>query len=414
MQLLPASLQTIYANLLQAHLNQPAFDFDGAPFTIEKRGKRYWYVTQRGVGASAPRQRYLGPDTDEMRARIETMRGQKSDREAFREACSRMVAQLRAGGLRGLDRQTGTALRALVRSGVFRLGGTLVGTQAFRHYDLELGVILSGDDPDDRQLRETQDLDIAAFERLSGTIDDEAEPDLTTSLTELGYKPVSRLERNKPTSWRHAHSTYDIDFLTPSFEDREGPTHLPSLNVWAQGLHYLDYLIKDPMPAVSIYMEGLLVRVPRPERYAVHKLIVSQKRKAGSGAKARKDIQQARAILWAMAEDRPFVLAEAIREADGSGPKWREALDRALAVEFTSKAFVEDDARGLISFEGEALGTTIHFRIGIEDLIAATGWGGPKGKEGFAVAVQNGRSALEELARRQFRQRPSPETLLVR
>ena len=61
MREIPASLQTTYANLLQAHLNQPHFEFDGAPFTMEKRGKLYWYVNQRGVGASPPRQRYLGP-----------------------------------------------------------------------------------------------------------------------------------------------------------------------------------------------------------------------------------------------------------------------------------------------------------------------------------------------------------------
>ncbi len=126
---------------------------------------------------------------------------------------------------------------------------------------------------------------------------------------------------------------YDIDFLTPSFDDDLKPTHLESLNVWAQGLHYLDFLIKDPMPAVSIYMEGLLVQVPRPERYAVHKLIVSQKRQAGSGVKARKDLQQARAIIWAMAEDRGHEIKAAIAEADSRGERWREALDQALDLQ---------------------------------------------------------------------------------
>lgn len=405
MQLIPASLQTTYANLLQAHLNQAEFDFDGAPFTMERRGKLYWYVNQRGVGASAPRQRYLGPDTEEMRARIETMRSQKSDREAVREACSRMVAQLRAGGIPGIDRQTGTAIRALMRSGVFRLGGTLVGTQAFRHYDLELGVVLSGQDAADKSLRETQDLDIAAFERLTNTIEDEADPDLAQSLIDLGYKPVTRLDRKKASSWRHTNSTYDIDFLTPSFDDDQRLTHLGSLNVWAQGLHYLDFLIKDPMPAVSIYMEGLLVQVPRPERYAVHKLIVSQKRKAGSGAKARKDVQQARAIIWAMAEDRPFEIHNAIAEADAMGEKWRKALDQALDVQFSARSArynYEDDS---VELEGRALGAARTFAVSGPAVsffmeVEST-------PEVRLAAVNENRSKLEAAIKRQFRRTPS-------
>lgn len=403
---IPASLQTTYANLLQAHLGQPHFDFDGVPFTMEKRGKLYWYVNQRGLGASPPRQRYLGPDTDEMRARIEAMRSQKANREAFRESCMRMVSQLRAGGIPGIDRQTGTALRALVRSGVFRLGGTLVGTQAFRHYDLELGVVLSGADAADQQLRETQDLDIASFERLSNTIEDEADPDLTKTLTELGYKPTTRLERNKATSWRHAQSVYDIDFLTPSFDDDLKPTHLASLNVWAQGLHYLDFLIKDPMPAVSIYMEGLLVQVPRPERYAVHKLIVSQKRKAGSGAKSRKDLQQARAILWAMAEDRGHEIRAAITEADSRGQKWREALDRLLVLQISP----DDPTRPGDSAEFIGRWRDNHVRL----RISGTAMAQIAREDGDTLRLATKhRAKLEKMFRAHFRAEPGPDVLLT-
>lgn len=410
---IPASLQTTYANLLQAHLSQPELDIDGAPFTMEKRGKLYWYANQRSVGASAPKQRYLGPDSEEMRARIEAMRGQKTDRETFRASCTRMVAQLRAGGVPGIDRQTGTALRALVRSGVFRLGGTLVGTQAFRHYDLELGVTLTGSDGADQRLRETQDLDIACFERLSETIDDEADPDLAQSLLDLGYKPVSRLERGKSTSWRHAHSAYDIDFLTPSFNERQGPTHLPSLNVWAQGLHYLDFLIKDPMPAVSIYMEGMLVQTPRPERYAIHKLIVSQQRPAGSGVKARKDVQQARAIIWAMAKDRMHEISSAIEEADSMGKKWSNALNQALDIQFKASPLRYNFDRDVVQFEGEALGgQRLLFAVSGEALDDHFGATSNSSVARHEAAASN-RSRIETLMQRKFRLSPSPAIILT-
>lgn len=400
---IPATLQTTYANLLQAHLNAPPFEFDGAPFTMVRRGKTYWYVNQRGLGADAPRQCYLGPDTEEMRERIEAMRAAADSRTDFREHCSRLVAQLRAGGIPALDRQTGPVLRALCKSGVFRLGGTLVGTQAFRHYDLELGVILTGDDAQDIKLRETDDLDLASFERLSAAIADETDPDLAQSLVELGFTQGNTLRKRPPTTWRHARSTYAIDFLTPSFEEDEAPRRLDALNIWAQGLHYLDFLIKDPMPAVSIYMEGLFVQVPRPERYAVHKLIISQRRSAGSGAKARKDVQQARAIISAMSGHQPYELKAAIAEADARGPKWREALDRALEVKFSPRPAFRHSGDS-IHFEAKALGSTQNFRISGSALAL---FSGERDDEQTAEA---NRTAIEAMFRRKFRS--EAETLL--
>lgn len=413
MREIPASLQTTYANLLQAHLSQPTFDFDGAPFTLEKRGRLFWYVNQRGVGSAAPRQRYLGPDTEEMRVRAEAMRSQKTDRDTFRNNSSRMVAQLRAGGVPGLDRQTGTALRALVRSGVFRLGGTLVGTQAFRHYDLELGVVLAGEDPEDQLLRETMDMDIAVFNRLSDSIEDEADPDISKTLTALGYKARATLDRgHRSTSWRHANSAYDIDFLTPSFDEREDATLLKSLNVWAQGLHYLSFLIADPMPAVSIYMEGLLVQVPRPERFAVHKLIVSQRRRAGSSVKARKDVQQARAIIHALADTRPYELNAALAEATSKGKAWKSALDAAMTVEFRSPVLKYDFNRDIVWFEGETLGQKHRCAISSEALHDhfQTAAASPAD---YMDAVRSNRSRIEALMNRKFRAAPSRETLLT-
>jgi hypothetical protein len=408
MDAIPATLQTTYANLLQAHLNQPAFDFDGSPFMLERAGRKYWYANQRGMGAAAPKQRYLGPDTEEMRERIEQMRQQKKDQAAFRENCARMIAQLRAGGIPGLDRQSGTALRALTRSGVFRLGGTLVGTHAFRHYDLELGVVLSGADASDSDLTETEDIDIASFERPSTAIDDNAEPDLAEALADLDFKPANSLDTRRPTSWRHARTSYAIDFLTPSFEEREGPRRLEALNLWAQGLHFLDFLIKDPMPAVSLYMEGLLVQVPRPERYAVHKLIISQRRHAGLKTKARKDVEQASRIIWAMADINAHELRTAIAEADARGPKWREALDEALKVSFVSPRPVHNLENDEVRLWGKVLGSERLFSITGEALRRHFG---ADDLNRFDVAQAN-RSRIEALFQASFRRAPSLHTVI--
>lgn len=409
MKVLAPILQTTYSNLVQMHLNRPAFEFQGAPFTLVRKGKTYWYANQRTPDGTSSRQRYLGPDTEEMRTRIGEMRAQQQSIADFRTHASSLVAQLRTGGIAGPDRKTGPILRALTNSGVFRLGGTLVGTHAFRHYDLALGIHLSDETA---WITQTDDIDIASFEHLSMAIEDVADPDVASALDQLGFKPAPSITPKTPTSWTLADASYAVDFLTPSFNEREQPARLAALKMWAQGLHYLNFLIKDPMPAVSPYMEGLLVQIPRPERYAVHKLIVSQKRRAGSDAKARKDIEQAGSLIRAMSDYQPHELNGAIAEASAQGEKWRAALDRALDITFKAPPLNHDFARDIVWFEGVALNKPHRCAISeeaLDDHFSA--------KSGSATdqieAVRKSRAKIETLMKRKFRNEPSFETILT-
>lgn len=408
MKSIPAPLQTTYANLVQMHLNRPAFDFEGAPFTMVRKGKTYWYANQRPIGRTSPRQRYLGPDTEEMRRRIEEMRSRQQSLTEFRKHASSLVAQLRAGGITGPDRETGPMLRALTNSGVFRLGGTLVGTHAFQHFGLQLGIYLTeGAD----WVTQTDDIDIASFEHLSMAIEDTADPDLAAALGQLGFKPANSLNPKTPTTWTLANSKYAIDFLTPSFEDRQGPKKLAALNIWAQGLHYLNFLIADPIPAVSPYMEGLLVQIPRPERYAVHKLIVSQKRHAASGTKKQKDVEQARVLIEALSETSPYELNEALALAGANGKAWNDALDRALDLAFKAPPLNHDFDRDIVWFEGVALGKTHRCAISAEALADHFGSEGNSPAD-LLKTVRTNRTKIEALMKRKFRMEPSASTLL--
>jgi hypothetical protein len=66
---------------------------------------------------------------------------------------------------------------------------------------------------------------------------------------------------------------------------------LPAMGVSAQALNCL---IAAPIPALAFYRSSVLVRVPRPEGFAIHKLIKADRRKAGPDrGKARKDRGQA-------------------------------------------------------------------------------------------------------------------------
>jgi hypothetical protein len=408
MKSLSATIQTTYANLLQAHLNRPVFEFEGSPFTRKLGTKTYWYANQRAAPGAPLQQRYLGLDSDEMRTRIQEMQAQRQNNADFRTYASGLVALLRAGGIAGPDRKTGPILRALANSGAFRLGGVLVGTHAFRHYDLTLGTYLSDNSG---WVTQTDDIDIAGFEKHSIAIEDSVDPDLADELLKLGFKPKPTINRKPSTSWILADASYAIDFLTPSFRDEEGPVQMPALKMWAQSLHYLDFLIADPIDAVTPYMEGLLVKIPRPERYAVHKLIISQRRKGGS-AKAKKDIEQARTLIWAMAEDQPHELRTALDDATGRGPNWRKALDQALTVTFKAPALHHDFDRDIVSFEGAALGASAKFAISeeaIDDHFEREG----RSADDLISAVGENRAAIEGVMKRKFRREPSPETILT-
>lgn len=70
---------------------------------------------------------------------------------------SRLARVLRAEGLIATDRDTGSLLLACARAGVFRLGGTLVGTAAFALYQGELGVRF-----DAEELAQTGDIEFAS------------------------------------------------------------------------------------------------------------------------------------------------------------------------------------------------------------------------------------------------------------
>ena len=80
-----------------------------------------------------------------------------------------------------------------------------------------------------------------------------------------------------------------VDFLTPNEgADIDVPQPLPALQTDAQPLRFLDFLIYEPEPAVILHGAGIYVTVPSPQRYAIHKLIISRRRPEGT-AKRNKD-----------------------------------------------------------------------------------------------------------------------------
>lgn len=314
-----------YHDLLRSLLDEAVTGVRGTPTRVERNGRVYWYDSYR-VGSEVKKS-YIGEDSEALRQRLEQIPALRAQIAAARSNRTRLIRILRAEGFLGVDAGTGGLLAAMAKAGVFRLGGTLVGTVAFRLYEGELGVRFGLD-----QAAQTNDIDIASFERLSLALDDVVEETLPRLLAGFSFEAMPALDERRAWRWKQSRSEALVEFLTPAFTEREDPRPLPTLGVHAQALHYLNYLIAEPIKAAVTYRSGVLVQIPRPERFAIHKLIVSDRRQGGPDSlKAVKDRRQAAMLIDVLARDRPDELREAYADALARGPRWRERLASAIA-----------------------------------------------------------------------------------
>ncbi len=322
---LPLTVQTTYADLL-ARLQQDAvLELGGTPVLRKRRGRQYWYSVQRLAGHTV--ERYLGPDTGEVRGRVEQAMQVRDDLSRRERQRGRLVRMCREGGLLRVDAQTGKVLRALARAGVFRLRGVIVGTHAFRCYPGLLGVEMP------EALAVTEDIDSAAFRSIAIALDDRLDPALAEVLKRIGPFVARPGYHRQPTAWRDRQSGALVELLTPDQgPDRDEPVELPTLGAHAVPLRFLDSLIHRPVQAAALYRSGVLVNVPPPARYAVHKLIVATRRSSSATAKAAKDVEQSAALFRVLAEDRPDELEDAFAEARERGSSWRTAVEGYAAT----------------------------------------------------------------------------------
>ena len=233
-----------------------------------------------------------------------------------------------AGGLQGPTPQEGRVLRMLERGGVFLAGGVLVGTPAFRALGGMLGVSWDGQFA-------TRDVDIAAAYKLPVAV--QPKPiDLKSIINEanMGFIEIPSLNRKDPsTSFVMKGGDFRVELLTPELGKPSGKLILiPALKAMAEPMRFLDYLIEERQPAVIAFDIGILVNVPDPGRFAVHKLVISQRRHTGQSAKSRKDIDQARQLLEVLLDIRPGAVYAALDAAEKMGSKFMQQFKAATKM----------------------------------------------------------------------------------
>jgi hypothetical protein len=84
------------------------------------------------------------------------------------------------------------------------------------------------------------------------------------------------------------------------------------------------------MNTVALYGSGVLVRVPTPLRYAIHKLLVAQRRKPTEVAKKQKDLRQARELIDIYLQIDEASLQDELDAARSTGKSWQSAINASL------------------------------------------------------------------------------------
>ena len=239
----------------------------------------------------------------------------------------RLCAILRAGGALVTDTPSARVLRALADAGLFHLGGMLVGTHALIVLGNLLGASWAGG-----ALR-TLDIDLAAHPVLDIALPP-LEGDLPGVLDqlEMGFLPVPPLDPRQPsTLFKVRGAGLRVDLLTTaSGRHKTGPVSIPRLRAAAQPLPFLDFLLERPVRGVIVNGGGVLVNVPDPARFALHKLIVAGERDAVMHTKREKDLHQAAQLLELLEQERRGDIILAWDEICRRGRGWQHRVTDGL------------------------------------------------------------------------------------
>ena len=337
---LPLAIQTVYAELARrawAGSFQEIMDAGGTPHKRTVKGRDYWYWHPAMRNGKRPPAKYLGPDTDEIRDRIEN----RTELASARKHRISMVRALRAGGVPGPAGLSGQVLAALAEADAFRTGAVVLGSLAFQCYAPLLGFVPN------RAAARAGDVDIGGNPLPSHWIGwNETKPDLLSVLKEVdpAFEAVSSMfPAFKYAVQDGGRGRFEVDVLTPEQEGESATMHLPALGSHGSKVASLDFLMHQEIEAVVLHGPGVPVKVPAPERFAVHKLLVADRRRGdpAGGAKTRKDLAQAAALVRVLGADRPDELEAAWLEMLARGPSWRAAVMR-------SRDRLDEDARELL------------------------------------------------------------------
>lgn len=314
---IPLPLQTLYAELVQqVHgvIERPA-----SVYRRDIKGVEYVYA-KRPVG-STRRDLFIGKAGDPQAAeRI----GLIEEENRAAKVRSRLASTLRHAGIPSPPTALSQVLDTLEEAGLLRQA-VVVGTAAYQCYSAPVGHALPA------SAMMTQDADLATASLAMSAVDAGETLETILKRADPSFRPLPGLDRAAPPSHFRSAAGFVVDLLTPQHRRTDpNPMPLPALAAGAAPLQHLSWLIAAPMDAAVLYRSGIAVRIPQPARFAVHKLVIAQKR-GGDTAKRAKDLVQAEALIHALKAADPFALSDACEDACAQGiTGWKRPIERSL------------------------------------------------------------------------------------
>ena len=327
---LPVSAQTAYAELQElvqvAEATRSPASVTGKIAWKTVKGSRYAYWAFKEIDGRK-REYYLGPDGPAIAA-IERARAEGAP---ALDAVARQAAAAIAQGCSAMPPKHFRIVKRLADYQFFRAGGLMIGTHAFAAMGNLLGVAWGSG-------TRTLDLDFA-HAGPGGNVDVALPADLHANAhdalasLEMGFLPslggskglASQYYSDKEPDLR-------VDFLTPM--RRSGSdVQARELGIALTPLKFLDYLIERPGQAIALdRADAVLINLPDPARYGLHKLIVAQER-GPRHAKFGKDILQGLALIEWHLERAPHALDDAWHDLARRGAGWvKRATDSLKAA----------------------------------------------------------------------------------
>jgi len=339
---LTSTAQAAYAQLMDAALTtehmRTVADLTGSFASKKIKGHKYWYF-QYTEPSGKLRQIYVGPDNDAVKSLIEL-----KDHPGAAQHLVPLAASAVALGCAAVLPKHLRVITRLSEYGFFKAGGILVGTHAFLAYGNMLG-IQWGDSS------RTQDIDFAhAGKNIALALPSNLEVDTHSAIESLqmGLLPISGLKgKTGATYLAPRDPSFRLDFLTTLHRGGEKTYEHPQLHVTLQPLKFMEYSLVQVQQAVLFNTEGaVVVNVPHPARYALHKLIVYGEREGTFASKASKDLVQAASLLRYFKESRTWEIKAAYQDLINRGKGWVSRFERGQqAIE---KTYPEIEVRKLL------------------------------------------------------------------
>ncbi len=336
---LSLAAQTAFAGLdvaaRQADLVRSVADVPGGFAKKKVAGREYWYHQIKTPGGKLL-QSYVGPDDGPTRELLE--RHADPVPKQAKHHLLQLTRSALALGCADIPAKHARVIGRLADSGLFSAGGLLVGTHAFLAYQNIFGVAWVGG-------AATLDLDFAhAGRNVSLALPENLKMDAHAAIDSLkmGFVP----NHSKTSFKKSDEPDFDLDFLTSMGRTESAPVRIERLGLTMQPLRFMELSLEDPMRSTLLARSGpMVVNLPRPHRYALHKLLVYGERPQEQRTKANKDLIQAATLMDYLLTHDPTEIGSLWAHVNARGPGWHRRLSEGFKAMVRTHPACEFEAR---------------------------------------------------------------------